>query len=71
MILLSLNDIFSAAQSSFAPNAFIMLLSISIASGPKRGLTRALPGKDLSPKVSTKRIHPILGGVNHRYCVMI
>ena len=35
VISLSLNESHSAAQSNFAPNAFIMLVSISIASGPK------------------------------------
>ena len=34
IILLSLNESYSAAQSNFAPNAFMMILSISIASGP-------------------------------------
>ena len=35
VILLSLKESRSAAQSSFAPNAFIILLSISIVSGPR------------------------------------
>ena len=35
VISLSLNESHSAAQSNFAPNAFIMLVSISIASGPR------------------------------------
>ena len=35
VVLLSSNERRSAAQSNFAPNAFMMLLSISIASGPR------------------------------------
>ena len=35
-----------------------MLLSISITSGAIIGVTRALSGRYLSPRVSTKRIHP-------------
>ena len=35
VILPSLKESRSAAQSNFAPNAFVMLLSISIASGPR------------------------------------
>ena len=33
VVSLSLNESRSAAQSNFAPNAFMMLLAISIASG--------------------------------------
>ena len=36
----------------------MMLLSISIASGPKWGNTKASTGKDLLPSSSVKRIHP-------------
>ena len=35
VILVSLNERRLAAQSNFAPNAFMMLLSISIAPGPR------------------------------------
>ena len=64
VILLPLNENRSAAQSSFAPNTFMMLLSISIASGPRWGDTEASTGKDLLPRFSAKQIHPrILRGV--------
>ena len=36
----------------------LLILSISIASGPKRGSTKASTGKDLLPTFSVKRIHP-------------
>ena len=64
VILLSLKKSRSATQSSFAPNACIMLLSISIASGRRRGNTKTSTGKDLLPSLSAKRIYPkILIGV--------
>ena len=57
VILLSLKESRSAAQSNFAPNAFIMLLSISIASGPRRGNTNVSTGKYLLPSSSAKQIY--------------
>ena len=59
-ILLSLKESLSAAQSNFTPNAFILMLSISMAPGPKLGSTGASTGRKLLIRVSTKRIHPKL-----------
>ena len=60
VILLYLNESISVAQSSFAPNAFIMLSSITMAAGPKSRSTRAFNARDLFPRWSTKRIYPKL-----------
>ena len=47
----------------------MMLLSISIASGPKWGNTKASTGKDLLPSFSVKRICPrISRGVPSALC---
>ena len=50
VILLSLNKGLSVAQPSFALNAFIMLLSITKALGPKLGTNRASTGRNLLPR---------------------
>ena len=63
-VMLSLKYIHSAAHSIFAPNVLIMPLSITIASGPRCGNTKASTGKNLLPSLSAKRIYPnILRGV--------
>ena len=60
---LTLNESRSAAQSNFAPNALMMLVSITIASGPKCN-TKASTGKDVLLILSAKRIYPkLLRGV--------
>ena len=58
VIVLSLNESLSAALSSFAPHAFIVLLSISMALGPNTGSTITFTGRDVLPRVSTNQICP-------------